>query len=399
MIANAEPTKEFFVSMITKDITLEDCILDLIDNCLDGARRCIMASRPETTVASYTGYHCYLDVAGDRFRIADNCGGIDTQNARHYAFRFGRHADAPPDGGFSVGLYGIGMKRAVLKLGRDIRIDSATPDDSFKCRILVEEWLKHDDWHFGLTPGSDSAKVGTMIEISDLWPGIGAEFADGTFVSGLMRIIARDYVLFMEKGFRIIINGTPVKPRQYVAKMSADFKPYRKMYDDGDVRVEVLAGMAAFPPNSDEPMNRVGTEYYGWFVVCNDRVVLAADKSKRTVWDRDVLVQWHPQYNGFLGMVLFHARDPNQLPWNTTKRDVDESSTLYRRAVTEMKMATQPWVEYTSQRRAALVEMKKRERRDGIGFDLPGREESDVWRTGADKGSPDGKYIVPKTPF
>ena len=35
----ANPTKAFFVTMITRDITLEDCILDLIDNSVDGAWR------------------------------------------------------------------------------------------------------------------------------------------------------------------------------------------------------------------------------------------------------------------------------------------------------------------------------------------------------------------------
>ncbi|WP_202949120.1 hypothetical protein [Halomonas sp. KM-1] len=35
--ALANPTKSFFVKMLTRDITLEDCILDLIDNSVDGA--------------------------------------------------------------------------------------------------------------------------------------------------------------------------------------------------------------------------------------------------------------------------------------------------------------------------------------------------------------------------
>lgn len=35
--ASANPTKAFFVRMITRDITLEDCIFDLIDNSIDGA--------------------------------------------------------------------------------------------------------------------------------------------------------------------------------------------------------------------------------------------------------------------------------------------------------------------------------------------------------------------------
>lgn len=36
-VAHANPTKSFFVRMITRDISLEDCILDLIDNSIDGA--------------------------------------------------------------------------------------------------------------------------------------------------------------------------------------------------------------------------------------------------------------------------------------------------------------------------------------------------------------------------
>jgi hypothetical protein len=35
--AEANPTKAFFVRMITRDISLADCILDLIDNSVDAA--------------------------------------------------------------------------------------------------------------------------------------------------------------------------------------------------------------------------------------------------------------------------------------------------------------------------------------------------------------------------
>ena len=34
--ANGSPTKEFFVEMMTRDIELNDAILELLDNCLDG---------------------------------------------------------------------------------------------------------------------------------------------------------------------------------------------------------------------------------------------------------------------------------------------------------------------------------------------------------------------------
>jgi len=40
---SADPTKDFFIDMLTRDIPLEWAILDLIDNCVDGARDKIVA--------------------------------------------------------------------------------------------------------------------------------------------------------------------------------------------------------------------------------------------------------------------------------------------------------------------------------------------------------------------
>ena len=35
----ANPTKKFFVEMLTRDIDLIDAIMDLVDNCIDGVHR------------------------------------------------------------------------------------------------------------------------------------------------------------------------------------------------------------------------------------------------------------------------------------------------------------------------------------------------------------------------
>ena len=135
--AHAAPTKEFFVRMITKDIDLEDCILDLIDNCLDGARRS-SANAPDAK--RYAGFAARIEVTLDRFKIEDNCGGISVDQAIDYAFHFGRRKDAPP-GDHAIGLYGIGMKRAIFKIGNSISIRSSTVDDSFGTHIDVDAWL------------------------------------------------------------------------------------------------------------------------------------------------------------------------------------------------------------------------------------------------------------------
>ena len=364
--ANASPTKDFFVRMITKDISLEDCILDLVDNCLDGARRTIVAKDGDgKMIESYEQFHTKLHINFEEFRIEDNCGGISIDDAINYAFHFGRRPDAPTEEDFSIGLYGIGMKRAILKIGQNIEIHSSTDQEAFRCKIDVDNWLQHDLWEFDMYDADQIKGTGTVIRIENLYNGIAQEFADPTFVNRLTRIVARDYSRFIEKGFKISINGEAVKGHQYAVKAGEYFQPFRKTYEDEDgVQVDILAGMAAPPPDSNEPepSGRVETDYYGWFVFCNDRVVLAADKTQRTIWGNEGFTRWHSQYNGLVGMVLFHGSNPKLLPWTTTKRDVDESTPLYRRALKEMKAATQPWIEYTNQRKADLDEAKKRER-------------------------------------
>lgn len=36
---NANPTKEFFVNMLVRDIQLKQAVIELIDNSIDGAKR------------------------------------------------------------------------------------------------------------------------------------------------------------------------------------------------------------------------------------------------------------------------------------------------------------------------------------------------------------------------
>lgn len=38
-VIEGNPTKKFFIEMITRDISIEDAIVDLLDNSIDGANR------------------------------------------------------------------------------------------------------------------------------------------------------------------------------------------------------------------------------------------------------------------------------------------------------------------------------------------------------------------------
>jgi hypothetical protein len=371
--AHATPTKDFFVKMITRDISLEDCILDLIDNCLDGARKVKLAAEPGAAVNDYTSFYAKVSFDVAHIEIIDNCGGISISEAIDYAFHFGRRSDAPSEGEYSIGLYGIGMKRAIFKMGNKIDIYSSTSTEAFNTKIDVKEWLirppvivndtyQREDWDFDMEDAAVNPATGTNIVVSQLHSEISAQFTNEEFRNGLARIIARDYAQFLAKGFEISINETKIIGYPFLIQESNEFIPIRYKYmDEAGVEVEIIAGMRAPPPDDLEPTERrKETDYDGWYVSCNDRIVIAADKSDQTVWGNNFPV-WHYQYNGFMGVVSFHSKDSAALPWKTTKRDVDQSNLVYRRAVDKMKDATRAWINYTHERKINIPEAKRRE--------------------------------------
>ena len=116
---DAAPTKSFFIDMLTRDIPLDQAILDLVDNSVDGAKAlCAQAG------GDFSGRWVKLEFGPEKFRIVDNCGGFGKQAVRTYAFKFGR-PDAAVRTPHSIGQFGVGMKRVLFKFGRHFVVRSS----------------------------------------------------------------------------------------------------------------------------------------------------------------------------------------------------------------------------------------------------------------------------------
>lgn len=353
---HADATKDFFVNMITRDITLRDCIFDLLDNSIDGARRVVRDAD------NFTGYEIALKFDSTQFRITDNCGGINLSDAIDYAFHFGRRPDSPADVQGGIGLYGIGMKRAIFKIGKKCEVFSEANDATFKVNVDVNEWMQDPSWDFYYEDASPTGKKGTNIFIKDLNEGAAQMLGDPAFRNELIRDIARDYAFFIQNGLRILVDDEPTPSYKFQLRESDVISPSVEVYQDGVVDVRILAGFVDdLPDDIPEELRPGKVERFGWFVVCNERVVLSADKTEKTIWGDDGYQIWHPQYNGFAGFVFFSSKDQRELPWTTTKRDLDATSPLYRRAITKMKNATAPFIKYTNERKNDLEAAKRAE--------------------------------------
>ena len=367
---DANPTKSFFVRMIPRDISLEDCILDLIDNSVDGAWE-LEGGQPMSLGdnVDLSSYAINIQIEDDRFVISDNCGGITFNDAVEYAFTFGRKEQVH-DEPYSIGVYGIGMKRAVFKIGKKINIrstyDKRGDEGSFIVPIEVQKWLEDDtkDWDFDIAEDKPLDHTGVEITITDLPENVATSFSNPAFVQNLRRMLARDYALHLNRGLAINLNGEWISGWQISLQVGGDISPMRVEYEDavGDevVNVEIFAGMVASPPEDVSPSEDIrGEKQYGWYIVCNGRIVLAADKTELSGWGSDGWPYWHQQYAGFIGIVMFNSSKTELLPLTTTKRSVDASSEVFRRARLRMRDASRDWINYTNTRKQSLSEAKK----------------------------------------
>ncbi len=331
----ASPTKEFFVSMLVRDILLKQAIIELIDNSLDGARKARRGG-------DFDGLAVEVEFNEDRFLIRDNCGGIPLSVAEEYAFRFGRPTTVERGNAETTGIFGIGMKRALFKMGENIVIKSKTVSSDFQVTIDVNEWLSPEkvDWDFNFDfyndhQNYDIAETGTIIEVTKLHSEISGELSDPDFEKELIDHVERRVGLDIVNGVEILINGKKLVGNNVKIISCEEMMPVKETYTDlTGVKVDIIAGIAPKEGNKYQPENA------GWYIYCNGRLIVAADKTSLTTWkdmeNKSSDVAFHNSFASFRGLVMFSAENPSLLPWNTTKTGIDSTSLVYLRAKEKM---------------------------------------------------------------
>ena len=340
VLAHGEPTKDFFIRMLTKDIELVPAIADLVDNSIDGARRV----RGE----NFDGLHVNLRIARDLFEISDNCGGIRLDTARNYAFKFGRDPRARSVE-HSIGQFGVGMKRALFKIGREFFVLSRAEDGAFLLDITVDQWRERKDWSFPLllVPDSDPSfppEQGTTIRITDLGETATSQFALEAFEPTLREGLESRYQVPISRGLAISLNGRPLSSPQPTLLASERLQPaYEELRLKDDVFVRLYAGVVKQPPGA-------ATREAGWYVYCNDRLVLGADQTTATGWGTrgpgTSVPRFHGQFAQFRGYAFMTAREASRLPWNTTKTGVEVDHPVYRAVRQRMGVLMRPVITF-----------------------------------------------------
>ena len=236
LTVRGDPDKLFFIDNLVKDIELIPAILDLADNSVDSARQLVLdelEERAETDTVSkleigdeeghridlpdgaFDGLEIVLEVGPTSFKVTDNCGGIPLNTAKEYAFRIGRSKEFDGVPG-SVGQFGVGMKRALFKIGRRFRVESRSRSEFFALDVDVNSWLDdqdEQDWSFKIEsatrdlPVPNSRERGTSIEVSILHATVADDFRDDLVLSLLREQLRLRHQEALELGLKMVLNG------------------------------------------------------------------------------------------------------------------------------------------------------------------------------------------------
>lgn len=337
---NAMPTKNLFIDILTRDVSIKDCIFDLIDNSVDAYIRHELKDRRKLK----------LHISKVEFVIHDNCGGIEYNFLKNNVFRFGVETlerDKP-----TLGIYGIGMKRAMLKIGK--KIDMETDDGKKYCKISfdLDKWVSHDRWKIPFEEVSDSKLSGddkgyTKISITNLHKQVQEKFNLESFIKTIEDFIHITYTHFISNNIDFSLNGQKIVPYEITVRYDEKYKPTKIRESIGDVNVEIICFI---DPRIKRTERELGKR--GWNVFCNRRLILVDDTTPTTGWtgNRGELPKYHSIYNEFRGIVFIQSDDPSKLPINTAKNDLNTESPVYHGILNLMINTARPLITYISKK-------------------------------------------------
>ncbi|WP_404812365.1 hypothetical protein ACIRNY_01225 [Capnocytophaga canimorsus] len=120
---------------------------------------------------------------------------------------------------------------------------------------------------------------------------------------------------------------------------SENSKPYIFEGEKDGVKFKIIAGLGEIGNPSVS----------GWYIYCNDRLVLEADKTEVTGWGVLPIPKWHIDFVMFRGIVFMDAEETINLPLTTTKKGIDTTSDIYKSVLSYMREATLNVIQFLRQ--------------------------------------------------
>lgn len=302
-VLDATPSKRLFLSIIA-DYNLNRSICELVDNAFDiwteGGRTGKLAVKID------------LDKDQQTIRITDDAGGV-RESELNSLVAPGQTLKKPNEE--TIGIFGVGTKRAVVALAQDIRISTRHGEEgSFRVEF-DDSWLQSEDWDLPYYEVDEIPRRTTIVELQRLR----IRITDDA-INHLKRHLSATYARFLEnKNSTITVNDTRITPLKFDNWAYPPKYPpqrYRGVLttEEGlEIKVAMVAGLST----ESSPV----TGEYGVYLYCNDRLIARGLKTYDVGFAKGLAGLPHPEVS--LVKVIISLVGPAQLmPWNSSKSTI-----------------------------------------------------------------------------
>ncbi|MEX2978749.1 ATP-binding protein [Serratia fonticola] len=324
----------FLENVITRDISTQASIFDLVDNSIDAAKE-YLNSHGEIILDEYglpndySGFKIYIRLDKNSFKIIDNCFGIPDKTLESEALIVGKESSHD----YGLGKYGIGLKRALLKFGDHYSLCTDTGEYAIKMQFRNTDFGQNKNLPAQKSLSRSRRK--TLFVVSELKPLVIKEFENEDWLKKLKEELSDRYGIFLKKGLEIKLKPVNSKPiiikDRFPEIVTHPHIPSRlcpKPIDVMGVKIFIEYGLhGQYNVGGGYGVNDLtNIAAFGWYVICNDRVIEIAVRDDS---DYGWLRNWHNEYNGFIGLIRFNCQNVSLLPWDSTKTKITTDSLVF----------------------------------------------------------------------
>jgi len=309
---NATPHKRIFWSIIS-DYDLKTAVCELVDNAID-----VRARTQEVVPLEIWVDICHLS---QTIRITDTAGGVGEDELAVLVSPGGSGNDPM---GKSIGVFGVGSKRAVVALAQQTSIQTRKHDGrSFQIDV-TDAWLASEEWDipvYEIPPIDDGT---TIVELTKLRNPLSEKDT-----VELRDHLSATYAYFLEdERTKLYFNGSPISP--------AKFETWAYPPGHEPRRVESIkdygeSGLMLFRVTGGLITDRLPElENYGVYIYCNGRLI-ARELKTRDVGYFNSAEAGVPHPDASICRVIVQMEGPARLmPWTSAKNSVNADSEAFR---------------------------------------------------------------------
>jgi len=302
---NAIPSKRLYLSIIA-DYDLNRSICELIDNVID-----IWIKNGEDFSVNVD---IILDNDQQTIKIIDDAGGIKKSDLK-VIIAPGHTGNLPTEE--SIGIFGVGSKRAVVALAQDIKIVTRHKNEEQTYSIEYDDrWLEDESWELPIYEVDQIDPGKTVIQLQRLRFKITEEG-----INRLRNHLSATYAFFLKNNnFNLKVNGKELNPFTFdnwaypPSYPPRKYKGEIKTKDGKKVEVEIIGGLV-------QEASPAGGEY-GVYFYCNNRLIARALKSYEVGFTKGIAGLPHPSVST-MRVIIKIKGEAQLMPWNSSKSGIN----------------------------------------------------------------------------